>query len=378
VVCGVLGCGALSGLAVPAAARPVSPYLQLGKFAGYAWNRGPVTSVSASWRVPHISGSRLGGQLTWIGAEGPAAGPPVATTAVARRGAPPAPPTPAVPFIQVGTLLANMRVFPGGPTVKTSLAMWSDTNLGYILQPLEVVRPGDMVSARLTLAAHRWAVSITDLTTHVTKRFTTEDQGDERFNSAGWLDEDVFRGPTGNPKPLPALSPTRMMHLAVNATPPRYQDLRSLWMSENGEYLAPSALSGDAFSIGKANLTRAGVAYLGMAGLENRAARTFGAQLAKWTAATSRSQIASQCSGFGRVLRRSLHRLAIRQWPTAAGPSIRTLERRTRALLAWTNAGARVSPQGRPAWRTKWRADARAAHGAGSAVRRALHAPEFV
>ena len=65
------------------------------------------------------------------------------------------------------------------------------------------------------------------------------------------------------------------MHLAVNGTLPRYQDLRSLWMSENGEYLAPRALSGDAFSIGKANLTRAGVAYLGVAGLENRAARTF-------------------------------------------------------------------------------------------------------
>jgi hypothetical protein len=230
----------------------------------------------------------------------------------------------------------------------------------------------------LTLAAHRWTVSISDLTTNVTRTFTTIDEGRGRFNEAEWLEEDTVPGPSGNPSPLPALSPMRMTRLAVGGTQPRYRDLQSLWMSENVRYLAPSALSGDAFSIGKADLRRAGIAYLDLADLENRSARIFGAQLARWSPGTSRSTIVSESSRFARALRRGLYGLAIRPWPTAARPSIGTLERRTRALLALTNSGADVPSRRRAAWRTTWRADAVAAHTAALVVRRRLHVPEHV
>jgi hypothetical protein len=170
----------------------------------------------------------------------------------------------------------------------------------------------------------------------------------------------------------------RMTHLAVDGTEPRYQDLQSLWMSEKDRYLAPSALTSDAFSIGKAALGRAGIAYLDLADVENRAARRFGAQLASWTPGTSGSRIASESSGFAQALRRSVHGFAIGPWPTAARPLIATLERRTRALLALTSSGADVPPRRRAAWRTKWRAEAMAAHTAALVVRRRLHVPEHV
>ena len=377
MVCGVVGC-AIAGLAVPVAAQAAPRYFQLGKFAGYVWVSDGVTSVSASWTVPRIAGSRQGGEATWIGAEGPPPGLPVTVTPAVRRGRLAVSSPPVVPFIQVGTWVTSVRTLRGGAVIKRYGTFWSDTDLGYEAQGLGIVRPGDQVSARLTLAMHRWTVSISDRTTNVTSRFTTTAEGRARFNEAAWLEEDTLPRRDGNPSPLPALSPTRMTQLAVNRKRPRYQDLQSLWMSENGRYLAPGALSGDAFSIGKANLRPAGIAYLDLADLENRAERRFGAQLASWTPGTSRSRIASESSAFARELRRSLHGFAIGPWPLAATPLIGTSQSRTRALLALTNTAADVPPQGRAAWRTRWRADAIAAHTAALVLRRTLHVPEHV
>lgn len=378
VVCGVLGCAVFAGLAPPGAAHPVPRHFQLGKFAGYVWESGAVTSVSASWTVPRIVGSRQGQEATWIGAEGPPPGPPVAITAATRLGRLAISPAPSVPFIQVGTQVTRIQLYRGGPLINRYESVWSDTDLGYVAQALGTVRPGDEVSASLTLAAHRWIVSISDRTTHVTRSFTTTDQGHGRFNEAEWLEEDVLPGRDGNPAPLVSLSPTRITQLAVDAKKPRYQDLQSLWMSENGRYLGPGAFSGDVFGIGEVTLRRAGIAYLDLADLENRAAKAFGAQLARWTPATSRSRIVSECSDFARALRRSLHSVATGRWPAAASRAIGTLERRTRALLALTNSGLTVPPPGLAAWRMRWRASAMAAHAAGLDVRRTLHVPEHV
>lgn len=321
-------------------------------------------SVSASWKVPRILGSPQGGAATWIGVEGPPAGLPVTTTAAVRRGQLAVAPPPSVPFIQVGTQAMRFPTHRGGTIFNSYVAFWSDTNFAYELQAIEGVRPGDEVTARLTLAAHRWTVSFSDLTSKATRRFTTTDQGHGHFNEAEWLEEDILPGPDGNPAPLPALSPTHVTHVAVNGTQPRYRDLQSVWMSQNGKYLAPSPFTADAFSIGTAALGRAGIAYLDLVEPDDRAARTFAAQLATWTPTTPRSKIVSESSTFARALRRTIHGFAVRRWRTAAGP-IGTLERRSRALLALTNFAALVAPSRRAAWGTKWRAAAMGVQTAG-------------
>jgi hypothetical protein len=53
-----------------------------------------------------------------------------------------------------------------------------------------------------------------------------------------------------------------MRSLAVNGVAPRQSDVSSVWMSEDGSYLAPSNLEADSFTLHQATLSQARRRYL--------------------------------------------------------------------------------------------------------------------
>jgi hypothetical protein len=345
----------------PGAANPSSTR-SLGAWAGYVW-RGRVRSVGASWSVPAVHpGAQLGEAATWIGAQAsrPYAAPArdlsnparaaLRWSRLAQRG----------PFIQVGTIECR-GVSPAGRAYDLYDAFWTDAT--HHFRPIGVfaVKPGDQIAARLSLARRRWTVEIVDATLGKHARLSTADEANASFSLAEWLQENPESPPFGTDEYLyPRLSTVEMRKLAVNDTTPRSADLESQWMSEDGGYLGPSALTDDTFTLEPASLSPAGERFLAIVSRADAALESHASQPAS-TASRSRVVLS---------LRAMIGALEGSKWPPRAQDVIRRLIDQTRVLLGRTQAETGVPS-------SAWLRASRTMSQTARSVRAALGLPEF-
>jgi hypothetical protein len=357
-VCALAALAALVGVLAAGSGGGGAPRSgwSFGAFAGYVW-RGPVRSVSASWRVPRVLGGPAPSlAATWVGAQGPA---------------------PAGAFIQVGT--SQMRVArPGEASPAGSyVAFWSDSERHFHAQALFAVDAGDRVSASVALEHGRWRVTIGDANTHRRRRLLIDEDTDGVFDEAEWTEESPTLESTGRAGPYPEQGTVSIGRLAVNGAAPAYATVASTWMSLGSSELAPGPLAGDAFSLRKASVSAAGARYLHAALAEDAATLPFVALLARLGTSAFAGELGAQSSRFAAVLARNLRVLEAGPWPAAAQPLLRALIARVRALLRSSRAAAMIVPSQLAAWVTRWRREADAVSRAGHLVRRALDVPEL-
>jgi hypothetical protein len=355
--------------------------LSFGAWAGYVWS-GRVASVGASWVVPRIlSRSPRGFAGTWIGAQAPAPRSRLVTSArllprrlwtsqrwswILRQ----------VPFIQVGTYEGRVTS-QFGQQRDVYYAFWTDTVHDFRPITLFVVRPGDVISAKLTLAAGRWSISVLDGTSGLHKDLLTSDDTHAVFNAAEWLQEHAQYHPFSSAErdSYPQLSTVGMRGLRVNSGEPLYANVLSTWMSADGEYFAPSQLGNGSFVIRRAGLSPAGKRYLMIAEAENAAAQTFGAQLSVLTVATPRRQIAAQIATFAKAMRPALSALASERWPHGVKGLMVRLTAEQRAWVVRLGSASARSRRGLT-WRSSWIKQSLVAHATALAIRRALNIPQ--
>lgn len=331
---------------------------RFGGWAGYLW-RGPVRTVSAEWSVPQITrDSSPGVAATWIAAEAPASGR-----------------FPKGEFIQVGlNEVVNEDEGDSAPPYYDYWAFWTNTAHGFHPLRLFTVSPGDRIVARLTLRDRRWIVSIRDSTSGLGASFLTSEDTAAAFSEAEWLQENPFANEYGDDEYMyPQLSRVVMRRLEVNSEVPAPGSLESQWMSEDGEYVGPSSVRHDAFSIGPVTLSRAGGRYLS---ISTRASRL----LNDVTRSSSLSAVAAKplsASSRGRLVeawRATMTALRAYRWPRDVQPLITTHIGELGTLVRLTRAGAasaRVRPLG-----SRWLAETQAATRTTRAIRRALHLPD--
>jgi hypothetical protein len=325
-----------------------------GPFAGYAW-RGQVTSLRGSWTVPRILGGSRGSASTWIGVQAPGT---------------------AKPFIQIGSNEAE-GFRPGDAPEARYDAFWSDLAQGPHSHALFRVKPGDDLSASLTVSHDRWTLAIVDTSSGAAARFSTSAATRAPFEEAEWTQEDVAAG-AAKPLPYPRLTPIRFRGLAVNSATPSPAHLVAEWMSADGMSVAPGPLNEGSFTLRPAPaLTSAGRRYLGITGPEDAAAYAFYAQMARWTATTPYSQISSASSKFAARLRASIRAAAHAQWPASAQGRVRALIDDVSVLLDRLRSAPSRPAASLAAWRAglSREAEAHAVGDAEDALRRALNVP---
>jgi hypothetical protein len=303
--------------------------------------------------VPRMSGAGEAHASTWIGAQGPGA---------SRRS----------PFIQVG--IVEDRGSHGAPVYA---AFWTDTIRGFHPRILFRVRPGDTVSAALTLTAGRWRVHVADTTSPQSSAFTTSEEGAAQFNLAEWLQEDPIDS-SGKVTRYPDLSPLRMRAVAVNGARPRYADMFAQWMSLRGRDLAPTPLRDGTFSITTAALTAAGRRYLEIAHAQQVTARRVDEWAARFTAHTPASEIERVSAAAAASERRYAEGLEHGAWPAAARGPISALVHEVRVEAGMFGAAARHGPASLAAWRRQFIEFSPAIVHLAHVVHRTLHVPEAV
>lgn len=354
----LIGLVAAAALAVPSPAAAAGPRLSLGRLAGYLWDSGPVSSVTATFTVPRIRRRSPAGALaaTWIGAQAPGTN---------------------APFIQIGVSELHAKQRLGGAGRNLYYAFWSDTKLHYHAAFLLPVHAGDVIAASLRHVHDGWKLAIVDATTRVSVRFFTRDEARGAFNLAEWLQEDVTNGDTGAPLPYPRLSGGRFRQLRVDSQPPNGPSLLSQWLSMTRGDIAPSAISGDGFALHPAKLRRAAALYLRLIAPEDLAADAFDLAITHWSADTPKPQIAAASTAFAAGLRRSIAVLAVQRWPKDARASIRLLIRRLLSVLRVVESAPAVVPAALAAWTASYIRAAIAGSRAGRMLRRRLHAPAY-
>jgi hypothetical protein len=281
-----------------------------GKFAGFV-RTGELTSIAAHWRVPAVhGGSQPGRAATWIGAQ-----------SLAFKGGD-------QPFIQIGTReelrAARTR---GGPGVLFYETFWTDPEHG--LHPISLfpVRANDAISAQMSLHHHQvWWLTITDTTSGRHRLVTTRDEGGDDFQLALWLQEDPTATATNRATAYPDLAAVRMSALTVNGASPAAASLESTWMNLPHAYLAPTAPSGDAFSVVPRQLSAAGLRYLQLTDALDHAVNAFLAQAGRWRRQTpSRTELTATTDRFISALTENVTGLRGRSWPPAVATAVRRL-----------------------------------------------------
>jgi hypothetical protein len=299
-----------------------------GPFAGYQWD-GHVRSLQASWTVPLIdAGSpKRSCAGTWIGAAAPG-----------NNG----------PFIQIGTneqLVTPRQARDWGVPRHYYFAFWSDTRMHFLARSLFLVRPGDEISASLSLTSRRWRLAIRDTTNGKTARFSTRQEAGGAFNEAQWLQEDVTDSKTNKLFPYPRLSAVAFRRLAVNARRPSYADLYTNWMSEDGVNWAPTPLRYDSFALAQATVSKAGAQYIRIMNLEDGPTNKFFGLAGAWNARTPQKRIQAEVAKYGAVLRTGSRMLNDSAWPSPARQIISSLAANQR----WQISSLRAVAAGPPA-----------------------------
>jgi Peptidase A4 family len=325
-----------------------------GAYAGYVWP-GRVSSVEGSWTVPRIvAPSRFGLATTWIGAQAPGT-----------RGA----------FIQIGD--GELHEYARAHVVENRYwAFWSDTTRNFHPQFLFRVRPGDSLSASLTLAHGRWALAIVDHTSGSDVRFLTSEDTNTSFDEAQWTQEDATTS-TGERFPYPSLTGLRFSGLAVNSKPPTYASLYSTWMSVNGISLAPTPLAGDAFALRQATVSPTGEYYLHIGAPRSIALEASGSEFERWTAKTPHTEIASASSSLIAWLRLEIRALASARLPKAVSTLVRLLIGKLNVMIKQARPPAVMSPTSFTIWRSSLIRSSEAAHYVAHLLLRELGLPEL-
>jgi acyl dehydratase len=363
VITMVMGVGRVSAAAGATArlgAQSSPPYWLLrgpgvtsfGAFAGYVW-RGDERSVAASWTVPRVTSgpkSVLALAGTWIGAQSPGGG--------------------RAPFIQVGINEA------WSPVGNLYFAFYSDTKLSFHPHSLFPVRAGDTISASLRLADKRWHVLIVDHT-HLRKAaFGTSDDADAVFNQAEWLQEDPSTLGGGH-VPYPQLSTVGFRRLRVNSGAPQYAKVRSQWMSENGQDLAPSPLVNDAFSFAPTQPTTIGMHYLQIQVALDIALNSFEADTVGWTSHTPATTMASQRAALAAAYTGNIQALAGSQWPAGVQPLCNKLIAASKLVLNQTRRAPTRTSAGLARWIREWVVADSAVAATSQRIRRVLNLPQL-
>ncbi len=317
-----------------------------GPQAGYAW-RGPVRSVGASWRVPHILGSRDGWAATWVGAQ-------------SRSSA----------FIQLGIAQVRSRSRDG------YAAFWSDRTRRFLPQWIfRRIHPGDEVTATISLHGGEWTLVFSDATSGQQTRFSTREEAGSSFGQAEWTQEDP--GPSGKPVPYLELSSVALRRVSVNSASPSHARLLSVWMTAAGRYFAPSPFSGSSFSIRPASLSAPGDRYLSIIVPLDKVVRRLDTLLSRWSGPSFRRQIGPALRDLASELRRSDAALAANRWPEPAVAGVNALVTHNRTLFAMATDGVPASGAQLGAWVSAWRRVAIAGSAAAQASREALHVPSL-
>jgi Peptidase A4 family len=203
------------------------PRLPIGSpaygFGGYQlYPAEPVTSVSAEWTVPTIStGSSAGDASTWIGVQ-------------SQSGA----------FSQVGTV--ENRYSNGNDQY---YAFWSDTAKGFRPLNLLGVKPGDSVTAKMTLKPEGWSLALDDATSGKARTIQTKYGADDQFNSCEWFQENPVYSQFDHTN-YPALSTVTFRHMALNHSKPtfNFQEAQTL-STYNDTFFVPTHVKRDQFSL---------------------------------------------------------------------------------------------------------------------------------
>jgi hypothetical protein len=341
--------GAAAAISVDVAVRPTGR--NFGQLSGYVWESGPVRSIGARWRVPTVLGGADGAQAaTWVGVQ----------QAFGHS----------APFVQVGTLENTPSYYQ---------AFWSDTLHSFKPQYLGVVFPGDVVVARIVSTPSGWRLTLDDLTAKNVETASSATGHGKPFGLGEWFEED----PTdlaGNVAALyPKLSTVGFQQLRLNDRSPPYGPLYSQWLSlPGGQYVAPTPLTEDHFSLRPASVSRAGAQYLGDVTPTNTAYGVFLAQSEDWTARTRPAEAAAQAATFARAARTQDGLLAQQGWPHDLHPEIVKAIDDQQPVIADLGMVGKLASAQRPAWLAHLKHDVQRHAQIGHLIRRALHIPEYV
>jgi len=321
----------------------------LAALAGYLWE-GPVRSIDASWRVPAIRGGPLSaGALTWIGVQTKAGS--------------------SMPFVQVGTWERKGLEF----------AFWSDTRHDFLPVFLRGVRAGDLVEASMTRVRGIWHLTFDDLTTHARETASSDEDRHARFELGEWFQEDPKNQTTNEALPYPRLSRVDIQNLDVNGIIPPYSRLYAQWMSlPGGDSLAPTPLINDQFSLGSAQVGRAGSAYLRDIAGVNTADSALVSVVRGWTSRTPTALAAAQSMPYERTYARDDRAQATQRWPFGIRRNILEAIAYQRAVIVDLRGIARVMPTRRASWEANLLHDVQRYAEVDHRIRRALRIPEFV
>lgn len=198
-------------------------------FGGYRWDRGSVHEISAEWRVPAITSSRIyAGEATWIGAQGV---------------------SPDLPFIQLGTTGIS---YPGSNkgTQNGYVVFWSDTARDFHIIPIVGLKfPGNLFRFEMLRNAVGWQLSVKDLTDDWHKTIEVRYGDGDPFTQGEWTQEDPSNG-QGSDVTYADTSKVSFQNLRINGAKPtlRYEDEGALSTSD-GVYLVPTPVRHDAFTM---------------------------------------------------------------------------------------------------------------------------------
>jgi hypothetical protein len=324
-----------------------------GPFAGYRWIGG-ITSVGASFTVPGIvRGSFVGLASTWIGAQGQ--GPP-------RR------------FVQIGDIAARVKPRGKQGPVNGYFTFWSDTARHFKPKLLFPVRPGDTLSASLTLAHRRWTLAITDDTSAAKAHFSMMAEAEAPFNQAEWAQEDP--GSENHHVPYPQIAPPVFTGLTVNSAKPSPALLYSQWMSVNHSNLAPTTPSDDSFTLGRAPAIGAAAAqYLRLFAAAGAAFEKFETKRSEWNAKAPYEQIATASSQFITATRNGLQSLVAARWSQHIRSLLRSFAHTTNVLVEHARPPTFLTPASFAHWNAKLTEASERAAPAAARLRPALGLP---
>ena len=348
---------ALIGAAsVAAAGAPI----QLGPFAGYVWDSGPVSEVSATFTVPRIEAGSPAHSVagTWIGAQAPGVNGP---------------------FIQIGVNEMRVDYRPLKIHRIEYYAFWSDTRLHFHPLPVFPVDPGDQIAASLQLVRGGWKLAIVDATTNVGRRFSTPDEAHGAFNYGEFLQENVSHGADRVPFPYPRLAGVRFSHLRVDWQTPGRRQLLSQWMTMQRGDLAPTPLGPqDTFSVHRAQLGAEATRYRQLANQDDSASNAFFALLQHWNAGTPRAEIDAASATFAAAIRLNIRLLTQPAWPRRLRPYVTALVARQLAMLRLVEAAPQRADADLGAWRKAIQRDGEAISHAAVALKALMHGPQLV
>lgn len=289
-------------------------------FGGYNWY-GPVSQISASWRVPAIDHNSMEGHAsTWVGAQ-------------PREGG--------TPFIQLGTVEDDW-----GENQITYQGFWSDTVKDFHPQMIGTVKPGDLISVSMVREKDDWELSFDDLTSHRSHDLTIQYGAGTVPNQAEWLQEDPTPGDvTATDLPYPSMSAPTFEDLRVNRTTPKLsQSEAKVLFPTNGGFLVPTSVRSDSFTFNQPQ--GLALAYLVQARHLDAVGAQFAVAQVRWRT-LSQSERLSAAEQIEQGYTSNLEAFKQLKFPASDEPALNGLETHLQDTIAdlqtWTQSGLNLT-----------------------------------